>query len=38
VDPETLMPVLENVMYNYTDCNTMMIGPAKRFAVTYQMG
>ena len=34
----SLEPKLENVMYNYTECNTMMIGPAKRFAVTYQNG
>lgn len=38
VDPATLTPVLENVMYNYSACNTMMIGPAKRFAITYQNG
>ena len=25
-------------MYNYTQCNNMMIGPAKRFAITYAFG
>ena len=35
IDKETLIPVLENVMYNYMECSQMMIGAAKRFSVTY---
>ena len=36
VDRETLMPELENVMYNYMSCNQMMIGSKKRYAITYK--
>ena len=35
IDKQTLIPVLENVMYNYMECSQMMIGAAKRFSVTY---
>jgi hypothetical protein len=38
INPETLKPELENVMQNYTSCNMMMIGPARRFAITYATG
>jgi hypothetical protein len=36
VDPETLMPTLENVMMNYMMCNQMMIGAHKKYAITYK--
>jgi hypothetical protein len=36
VDRETLMPELENVMYNYMQCSYMMIGPKVRYCVTYK--
>ena len=36
VDRKTLMPELENVMYNYMDCDYMMIGPKVRYCVTYK--
>jgi hypothetical protein len=36
VDQSTLMPELENVMYNYMSCNQMMIGSMKRYAITYK--
>jgi hypothetical protein len=32
------MPQLENVMQNYTSCNNMMIGPARRFAIIFAVG
>lgn len=36
IDPETLMPTMENVMQNYMMCNQMMIGAAKRYCITYK--
>lgn len=30
------MPVLENVMYNYMDCNQTMFGKKVKFCVTYK--
>ena len=36
VDRDTLMPELENVMYNYMQCSYMMIGPKVRYCVTYK--
>jgi hypothetical protein len=38
MDKETLLPTLENVMYNYMDCVQMMIGPKVRYCVTYKPG
>lgn len=36
IDPETLMPDLENVMYNYMGCSQMMFGRKVRNGVTYK--
>jgi hypothetical protein len=36
VDRDTLIPELENVMYNYMQCSFMMIGPKVRYCVTYK--
>jgi hypothetical protein len=36
IDPETLEPKLENVMYNYMCCNQMMIGAMRRYSITYK--
>jgi hypothetical protein len=36
IDPETLLPNLENVMYNYMNCNQTMFGKRVRFCVTYK--
>jgi hypothetical protein len=36
VDPITLIPTLENVMFNYMDCTQMMIGSHKKYAITYK--
>jgi hypothetical protein len=36
IDSETLMPILENVMYNYMDCNQTMFGKKVKFCVTYK--
>lgn len=36
IDPETLKPKLENVMYNYMNCNQMMFGSKVRYCITYK--
>lgn len=36
IDPQTLLPTLENVMNNFMLCNQMMIGAAKRYSITYK--
>ena len=36
IDPETMEPSLENVMYNYMTCNNMMIGAMRRYSITYK--
>jgi hypothetical protein len=36
IDPETLMPQLENVMYNYMNCTQMMFGTKVRYGITYK--
>ena len=36
MDKETLMPKLENVMYNYMNCSMMMFGPLVRFGITFK--
>lgn len=36
INKETLMPNLENVMYNYMGCNQCMFGSKVRYAVTYK--
>jgi hypothetical protein len=36
IDETTFMPTLENVMYNYMQCNQMMIGSMRRYAITYK--
>ena len=36
MDKETLMPKLENIMYNYMNCSMMMFGPLVRFGITFK--
>ena len=36
INRDDLMPVLENVMYNYMNCNQMMIGAMKKYSITYK--
>lgn len=36
IDKETLWPELDNVMYNYMNCNQMMFGSKVRYGVTYK--
>lgn len=36
IDKETLMPKLENVMYNYMKCSQMMFGSKVRYGITYK--
>lgn len=36
INTETLLPELENVMYNFMNCNQMMFGRRVRFCVTYK--
>ena len=36
IDPETLKPQLDNVMYNYMNCNQMMFGSKVRYCITYK--
>jgi hypothetical protein len=36
IDEETLEPTLENVMYNYMTCSTMMFGKRVRYGITYK--
>ena len=36
IDYDTLMPELENVMYNYMFCDQMMFGKMRRFNITYR--
>ena len=38
INPDTLMPELENVMNNYMNCNQMMYGKRVKFCVTYKTG
>lgn len=33
---ETCEPILENVMYNYMNCNQMMFGSKVRYCITYK--
>jgi len=36
VNKETLIPELENVMYNFMNCNQMMIGSMRRYGISYK--
>lgn len=36
IDPKTLMPELENVMYNFINCSSLLIGSMKRYAVGFK--
>ena len=36
IDRKTLMPTLENVMWNFMNCNQMMFGSKVRYGVTYK--
>ena len=37
IDEETCEPILENVMYNYMSCSTMMFGSRVRYGITYKI-
>ena len=36
IDPETLEPNLENVMFNYMNCTQMMFGSKVKYGITYK--
>ena len=36
IDPVTFEPELENVMYNFMNCNQMMFGSRVRYGITYK--
>ena len=36
VDKKTLMPELENVMYNFINCSSLLIGSMRRYAVGFK--
>ena len=36
IDQETFEPELENVMYNYMNCNQMMFGSKVKYGITYK--
>lgn len=36
IDHETLMPNLENVMFNYMQCSQMMFGSRVKYGITYK--
>ena len=36
IDKETLLPKLENVMFNFMNCSQMMFGSKVRFSVTFK--
>jgi hypothetical protein len=36
MNSETLLPELENVMYNFMNCNQMMIGSMRRYGISYK--
>ena len=36
IDPITFEPELENVMYNFMDCNQMMFGSKVKYGITYK--
>ena len=36
IDYETLEPTLENVMFNFMECDQMMFGSQRRFCITYK--
>jgi len=36
IDPETYMPTLENVMYNFMQCSQMMFGSRVRYGITFK--
>jgi len=37
IDEDTYEPTLENVMYNYMGCSTMMFGSKVRYGITYKI-
>ena len=36
VDPITLIPTLENVMFNFMNCSQMMFGKKVKYCITYK--
>ena len=36
INRDTLVPELENVMYNFMNCNQMMIGSMRRYGISYK--
>jgi len=36
IDKDTLMPTVENVMYNFMNCSQMMFGKMVRYGITYK--
>jgi hypothetical protein len=36
IDKDTFKPTIENVMYNFTNCDQMMFGPRVRNGITFK--
>ena len=36
IDKDTLQPIMENVMFNFMNCNQMMFGSKVKYSVTYK--
>ena len=36
IDKETFLPELENVMYNFIECSSLMVGARVKYAVAYK--
>ena len=36
IDPETFMPTLENVMFNFMKCDQMMFGSKVKYGITFK--
>ena len=36
MDPETFIPKLENVMFNFMGCDQMMFGSKVKYGITYK--
>jgi hypothetical protein len=37
INEETLKPTLENVMYNYMGCSSLMFGSKVRYGITFKV-
>ena len=37
IDKETFLPKLENVMYNFINCSSLMFGARVRYGIAFKM-